>query len=89
MKDTILQVVRDYAPALLMFVMMFIDKFGFGNIFSKFRSDITNAFDVKKISKEFEDIHGDLCANASEMKEMREELHALREEISRVKGAKK
>ena len=89
MKETILQVVIDYAPTVLVFVMMFIDKFGFGNIFSKFRSDITNAFDVKKISKEFEEIHGDLCANASEMKEIREELHALREELSRIKGAKK
>ena len=89
MKETILQVVIDYAPTLLVFVMMFIDRFGFGNIFNKFRSDITSAFDVKKLSKEFEEIRGDLCANASEMKEIREELRALREELARVKGGKK
>lgn len=89
MKETILQIVQDYAPVFLVFVMMVIDKIGFGGIFSRFRSDITASFDLNKLTKELERVKGDMLATYDELKDVREEIRKAREAITRVKEGKK
>ena len=89
MIDTIMQYVRDYAPCVLMLVFMFIDRFGFGNIFSAFRKDITDAFNVSSLTAQIKDLEGELRSVLDENEEIRGELKAIREVLQRVKGGKK
>ena len=89
MKDTIMQYLNDYIPVLLMLVMMFIDKFGFGNLFSAFRKDITASFDTKNLVSTIEDIKGELRSVTEELKEVKEEIKREREILERVKGGRK
>lgn len=89
MTDTIMQYVRDYAPVVLMLVMMFIDRFGFGSVFSAFRKDVTDAFNVKSLTEALTDLRGELKSVLSENNELREELVKIREKLDKVKGGKK
>lgn len=89
MKETILQYVREYAPTFIMLVMMFIFKFGFGKNFTAFRNDVTNAFNVKNLTGEMNELKNDLLCLIDENRELREEIKDLTEEISKVKGKKK
>ena len=84
MKDILLQ----YAPVALFLVMMFIDKFGFGKMFSNFGKDIKDIFDVQKISEELTKIKGELGSVISELQEVRREIRREREVLQRVRGGK-
>lgn len=95
MKETILQYIQEYAPTVIVFIMMVIFKFGFGKEFSLFQQNVTSAFDTKKISDvissvkdELESTRADLRVAAGEIKDLREEVKKEREIIQRVKGGK-
>ena len=89
MKEKIVYYVTAYAPVLFMLVMMVIDKLGFGNLFSAFRSDVTKAFDTKAFRKEIQEVKDELRSSSQEIKEVREEIKQAREAITKIKGAKK
>lgn len=89
MKEQILQWVTDYAPVVLMLVMCFIDRFGFGNTFSDFRKEITDSLNLKKLKKDFEQLQGDLRSVYDELKETKDELKKAAEGLKRVKGERK
>lgn len=89
MKETIVQYLTDYAPVLLMLVMCFIDRFGFGSQFSTFKNEVNAAINLKKLKKEFEQIQGDLRSTLDELKDCKSAMVQLEEALSRVKGAKK
>ena len=88
MKETILQYVREYAPTVIMLVMMFIFKFGFGKNFDTFRSDVTSAFNVKNLTGEINDLKSDLLILIDENRELQEEINALTAEITKIKKKK-
>ena len=89
MIDTIMEYIKDYAPVVLMLVMMFIDRFGFGTTFSAFRRDVTEAFNVKKLTQAIDDLKGELRSVLDENEEIRGELKRIREGLEKVKGGKK
>lgn len=89
MIDTIMEYIKDYAPVVLMLVMMFIDRFGFGNLFSAFRRNVTEAFNVKKLTQAIDDLKGELRSALSENEDIRKELTTIREALTKVKGGKK
>ena len=89
MKEQILQWVRDYAPVVLMFIMCFIDRFGFISQFLTFKNEVNAAINLKKLKKEFEEIKGDLRSTIDELKDCKSAMVQLEESLSRVKGAKK
>lgn len=89
MIDTILEYVADYLPALLMLVMMFIDRFGFGNLFSAFRKDVLDAFNVKTITASIDKLRDDLKSVLAENEELRKEIIEVKEALRKVKGGKR
>ena len=89
MIDTIMEYIKDYAPVVLMLVMMFIDRFGFGTTFSAFRRDVTEAFNVKRLTQAIDDLKGELRSALSENEDIRKELTTIREALTKVKGGKK
>ena len=89
MKEKIVQIVIDYAPVVLMFIMCFIDRFGFGSQFLNFKNEVNAAINLKKLKKEFEEIKGDLRSTLDELKDCKSAMVQLEESLSRVKGAKK
>ena len=89
MPENIMQYIIDYAPVVLMLVMMFIDRFGFGNLFSSFRKDITESFNVKELGKEIESLRDEICSVLDENKDLRDQLVEITEALQRVKGTKK
>lgn len=89
MKEQILQWVTDYAPVVLMLIMCFIDRFGFGSQFLNFKNEVNAAINLKKVKKEFEEIKGDLQSTLDELKDCKSAMIRLEESMSRVKGAKK
>ena len=89
MIDTIMEYVKDYAPVVLMLVMMFIDRFGFGSLFSAFRKDVTEAFNVKKLTQAIDDLKGELRSVLDENEELRGDLKRIREGLEKVRGGKK
>lgn len=89
MIDTICEYIIAYAPVVLMLIMMFIDRFGFGSVFSAFRKDITDAFNVKTLTAQIKDMEGEIRSMLAENEELRKELKAIREAIQKVKGGKK
>ena len=89
MIDTIMEYVKDYAPVVLMLVMLFIDRFGFGSLFSAFRKDVTAAFNVKKLTQAIEDLKGELRSVLDENEELRGDLKRIREGLEKVRGGKK
>lgn len=89
MIDTIMEYIKDYAPVVLMLVMMFIDRFGFGTTFSAFRRDVTEAFNVKKLTQAIDDLKGELRSSLAENEDIRKELTTIREALYKVKGGKK
>ena len=84
MKDLLLQ----YAPVALFLVMMFIDKFGFGKMFSSFRKDISDAFDIRSLSSDLLKMKSEMGSVISELKEVREEIKKARDAIRKIKGGK-
>ena len=88
MKETILQIIRDYAPVVLCFILMFIDKFGFGAKFASFLGDVKSTCNINALKSELEKVRADLRAEADELKDVREEIKKEREAITRIKGAK-
>ena len=89
MKEIVLQYIRDYAPMVMMAIMMFIDRFGFGKTFSTFRSDLTKAISIDNLKSTLNQLEEQRRAEMDELREIREELKKAREVIERVKGAKK
>ncbi len=89
MKDQIVQWVTEYAPVLLMLVMCFIDRFGFGNTFSSFRKDITDNLNLKKLKKDFDQLQGDLRSTLDELKDCKSAMIKMEEALTKVKGARK
>ena len=89
MKETILQYVREYAPMVLMLIMIFIDKYGFGSSFTSFRKDITDSFDVRKLTGAIESLRAELRANSEELEDIKEEIKREREVLSKIRGGKK
>lgn len=85
MKETILQVIREYAPVALFAIMMFVDKFGF----TSFLGDIRKTVDLSSLRSELAKAREDLATVYSELTKVREELAAATETISRIKGSKK
>ena len=69
-----------------MLVMMFIDRFGFGSLFSAFRKDVTASFNVKDLTKSIDDLKDELRSALAENEEIRKELKEIREALSKVKG---
>lgn len=88
MRDQILEWIRQYAPVVIMLVMCFIDRFGFGNVFSSFRKDITDALNVKELKSEFSSIKSELRSVTNELKESKAELAAVSSQLQKVKRGK-
>ena len=89
MKDQIVQWVTDYAPVVLMLIMCFIDRFGFGSTFSSFRKDITDNLNLKKLKKDFDKLQGDLRSTLDELKDCKSAMIKMEEALTKVKGARK
>ena len=89
MKDQILQWVTDYAPVVLMLIMCFIDRFGFGSTFSSFRKEITDNLNLKKLKKDVDKIQVDLRSTLDELKECKSAMIKMEEALTKVKGARK
>lgn len=85
MKDVIIQYVVDYIPVILMLVMMFIDRYGFGNLFHDFRNKIISDLNAKKMIEEFESMKAAFRAVMDENQAMREEIQKLNQSISRIR----
>lgn len=88
MTEQIVGYINDYAPLVLMLVFMFIDRFGFGNIFSAFRKDIVSSFNVTKLTDSINALKAELASSLQENNDIREELTKIREQLAKVKGAK-
>ena len=89
MKETILQYVRDYAPTFIMLIMAFVFKFGFGKDFSSFRTDVTNAFNVKSLTKELKEVKDELTVIMDDNRDLAKQIKELTEQLSKVKGRRK
>lgn len=89
MKEQIVQYITDYAPVLLMLVMCFIDRFGFGNTFSSFRKEITDSLNLKKLKKDFDQLQGDLRSTLDELKDCKSAMIKMEEALTKIKGARK
>lgn len=89
MKEQIVQYITDYAPVLLMLVMCFIDRFGFGNTFSSFRKEITESLNLKKLKKDFDQLQGDLRSTLDELKDCKSAMIKMEEALTKIKGARK
>lgn len=88
MTEKIIGYINSYAPLLLMLVFMFIDRYGFGSIFSSFRKDITASFNVTKLTASIDALKAELASTLQENNDIREELIKIREQLQKVKGAK-
>ena len=89
MKEQIVQYITDYAPVLLMLVMCFIDRFGFGNTFSSFRKEITDSLNLKKLKNDFDQLQGDLRSTLDELKDCKSAMIKMEEALTKIKGARK
>lgn len=96
MKDQIVQFINDYAPLFAMLILMFVDRFGFGGMFNKFKTDITEALNtaalkstINTLKKELLAMKDQYLAVCEEIKEERSELKKIRESLTKVKGARK
>lgn len=89
MKEQIVQYITDYAPVLLMLVMCFIDRFGFGNTFSSFRKEITDSLNLKKLKNDFDQLQGDLRSTLDELKDCKSAMIKMEEALTKIKGAHK
>lgn len=89
MTEKIVGYINDYLPLILWIVFMFIDRYGFGGMFTSFRKDITEAFNTKKLTSEITSLKDELRSALEENGEIRKELKEIREALTKVKGARK
>lgn len=89
MKDTIMQFVNQYLPALFELLIGVILAFGMKKITDTFESKIDSKLNEEKLAGDLKKTRDDLRSVTDELKECKSAMIRLEESISRVKGAKK
>lgn len=89
MKETIIQYVNQYLPALFELLLGSILAFGMKKITDSFESKIGSQINAEKLAGELKKTRDELRSVTEELKDCTSAMIRLEENISRIKGAKK
>ena len=89
MKETIMQYVNQYLPAVFELLIGAILAFGMKKITDAFESKIGTKLNAEKLAGELKKARDELRSVTDELKDCKSAMIQLEESMSRVKGAKK
>ena len=89
MKETIMQFVNQYLPAVFELLIGAVIAFGIKKIMDSFDSKIGTKLNAEKLEGELKKTKDELRSVTDELKDCKSAMIRLEESISRVKGAKK
>lgn len=89
MKETIMQYVNQYLPALFEVLIGAILAFGMKKITDSFESKIGTKLNADKLTAEINQTKAELRSVTDELKDCKSAMIQLEESLSKVKGAKK
>lgn len=89
MKETIMQYVNQYLPAVFELLIGAVIAFGIKKIMDAFDSKIGTKLNAEKLAGELKKTKDELRSVTDELKDCKSAMIRLEESMSRVKGAKK